>query len=358
MFARLSGENSIVSNEQATQYADRLQSWSLKSEALSPADRVKLGCVEVYLAAARGDAATALTRAQQLIKNFPEDRFAQVAAYVAAGAAGDAQLGYELASKLGKGADADQRRAWSTRRRWLREVGKQAPEIDIRAADGTVYQTQRRNTRVLLIDFWNTLETPTDALAKSNVSLYRQYRNSRYFDMVGVNTDAESRVSTAHEFAKTAGYDWNQVYELTSVNAPIAHKAFHAGNPPWQVLIDVYGYVRAVGDATEPGFQYALRAAVAESEGRFAAVMPRTREGEQAQMAKVEITAAPAKQQGGEGDLPSNPDAASKLRQARAFLRTGLRTKAKDLLEEIVRDYPGTAEARDAQEYLDTSFGP
>jgi hypothetical protein len=358
LYARLSADNAVASAEQATQYAERLKSWGLKAESLPPAERARLGCVEVYLAAAQGDAAGALGRAQQLLKDFPQDAAAQAAAYVAAGAAGDAQLGSDMASKLAQSADAKQRPAWSARRRWMREVGKQSPEIDIRAEDGTVFQTRRRNNRVLLIDFWNTLEKPEAGLSKALVAVYQEYQGSRYFDLVGVNADAEARVAEARAFAKTAGYEWGQVYEKTSVNAPITNEAFRAGNPPWQVLIDAYGYVRAVGSATEPGFRYALRAAVAESEGRFPAVMVRTREGQQAQVAKAEVSAAPAKKDASGKELQSNPEAASKLRQARTYLRTGLKTKARELFEEIIRDYAGTAEAQEAQEYLDSMGSP
>ena len=43
----------------------------------------------------------------------------------------------------------------------------------------------------------------------------------------------------------------------------------------------------------------------------------------------------------------------AKLTQARAFLKAKSRSKAIKLFEEIVRDYPGTREAQEAQEYLD-----
>ena len=358
LYAGLSRPDTAVSVEEATRCGEKLAQLALKSEDLSPTDRAWLGCVEVYIAAARGDAAAALARAQQLLKDFPEDHDVQVAAYVAACAAGDAQLAYDAGGKLAQGADSEQRRVWSARRRWLRQVGEAAPDVEIRAADGTAFQTQRRNNRVLLIDFWNMLEKPDDTLSALLRTTYKEYRSTVYFDMVGVNADAEGRLADAQAFAKQAGYEWPQAYEKTSTNAPITHEAFHAGNPPWLVLIDAYGYVRAAGTATEPGFLYALRAAVAENEGRFAAVLPRTRAGVQAQVAKVEIAAATDKKDAGDQDLPSNAEAASKLRQARAFLRTGLKTKAKELLEEIVRDYPGTREAQEAQEYLDTSWSP
>ena len=86
--------------------------------------------------------------------------------------------------------------------------------------------------------------------------------------------------------------------------------------------------------------------------------MPRTRDGQQptrpsaAVEPKEEKPAAPA------AELPSNPEARGKLKLARTYLKTGKRTDAKLLFEEIVRDYPGTQEAEQAQEYLDSIWNP
>lgn len=358
LHARLSAENAVISVEEAMDCSERLKQLGLNAEELPPAERAVLGGVEVYIAAALGDAAAALTRARQLLQDFPEDGAARTAAYVAACAAGDAQLASELGTSLAQGAEGEQRRVWAARRRQMREIGKQAPECEIRAGDGSGFHTRRRSNRVLLLDFWTMLRKPDETTSQALRSIYKESRGSRYFEMVGVNADAESRVAEARAFAGQAGYEWPQVYELASTNAPLTHGAFRAGEPPWQVLIDAYGYVRAVGVATEPGFRYAVRAALAECEGRYAAVPPRTREGEQAQFQRIEIEPSPAKKDAGDQELPSNPEAASKLRQARTFLRTGLRTKARELFEEILRDYPESREARDAQEYLDSMGDP
>ncbi|MBU0616169.1 MAG: hypothetical protein KKI02_00480, partial [Planctomycetes bacterium] len=56
----------------------------------------------------------------------------------------------------------------------------------------------------------------------------------------------------------------------------------------------------------------------------------------------------------GDQELPSNLEARAKLTQARAFLKAKSRSRAIKLFEEIVRDYPGTKEAQEAQEYLDS----
>jgi len=222
----------------------------------------------------------------------------------------------------------------------------------------TGFRTTRRGDRVLLIDFWNVLQTREDDTSEALRALHEEYQHSLHVDFVGVNADAEAQVPEAKEFAKESGYVWKQRYEYAATNAPITHQAFRAGTPPWQVLIDTFGYVRAVGSVREPGFQYALRAAIAEARRDFEVVLPRTRDGQQPERASAKIEPKTKTAVQPERELPSNPDAAAKLTLARTYLKTGKRTDAKRLFEEIVRDFPGTLEAKEAQEYLDSISNP
>jgi hypothetical protein len=233
-------------------------------------------------------------------------------------------------------------------------VGEKAPDVLIRTEDMTEFSTRRRGNRVLLIDFWNVLLPPDEKEIKALRDLYKEYQYSLHVDFVGVNADPEARIDEARKFARENGYVWKQRYEYQGREAPITHQAFHAGNPPWQVLIDTFGYIRAVGTASEPGFQYALRAATAEARGDQEVVMPRTRAGAQAERPGAEIKVEAKKSPKPAGELPSSPEAQAKLTLARTYMKTGKRTDAKRLFEEIVRDYPGTREAQEAQEYLDS----
>lgn len=348
----------VLTAKDAKRAGDRLAEWNLVSDELSPADRGRLWRVELYVALARGDAGAALEKAQALAGEFSDEPATLEAVYLAACAAGDAQLGSEVLRKLSKGAKGDRRRLLSQRRRWMRGVGKKAPDVLIRTEDMTEYSTIRRGERVLLIDFWNVLLPPDEQTVTALGKLYEEYRNSLHVEFVGVNADAEARVEAAKEFAKASGYVWKQRYEYAATQAPITHKAFHAGNPPWQVLIDTLGYIRAIGAAHEPGYQYALRAAIAEARGDHEIVMPRTHDGKQPKRASASVEPGPKKAAEPEAEPPSDPEASAKLRRARAYLKIGKRTDAKQLFEEIVRDYPGTLEAQQAQEYLDSIWNP
>jgi hypothetical protein len=121
------------------------------------------------------------------------------------------------------------------------------------------------------------------------------------------------------------------------------------------VLIDSRGYVRAAGDAAGPAFRYAVRAAVAEARGQFSYIAPRSIDGKSAVPESGAAAGGPRKKppESGGGELRDDPDAQAKLTLARTYIRTGKRTEAKRLFQEIVRDYPGTRQAKEAQEYLD-----
>lgn len=357
---RMADPHKVLTTKDAKRANDRLVEWRLEPEKLSPVDRARLRRVEVYIALASGDARAALEGAQSLLAEFADEPATLEAAYLAACAGGDAKLGTDLLKQLTKHAKGDQRRRLTQRRRWIRGVGKQAPEVEIRAEDMTEFSTTRRGDKVLLIDFWNVLLPPDEKTARALRDLHEEYRHSLHVELVGVNADAEARVDQAKKFAKEHGYVWKQRYEYQAQRAPITHQAFHAGRPPWQVLIDTFGYIRAIGAASEPGFQYALRAAIAEARGDQEVVMPRTRDGEQPTRpsARVRAQPTPKKVSEDEGELPSNPEALRKLRLARTYLKTGKRSDAKRLFEEIVQDYPGTNEAQQAQEYLDSIWNP
>ncbi len=355
---RLVDPAKVLTARDAKHAVDRLAEWRLRPEKLSAEDRARLWRIEAYVALADGDAKTAVERAQSLLGEFPDQPAVLEAAYLAACAAGDAKLGTDVLKKLSKAAEGDQRRLLSQRRRWIRDVGKEAADVLIRTEDMTEFSTTRRGDRVLLIDFWNVLLPPDQREVKALCDLYEEYQYSLHVAFVGVNADADARVDEAKKFAQENGYVWKQRYEHQARQAPVTHQAFHAGTPPWQVLIDTFGYIRAIGAASEPGFQYALRAATAEARGDREVVMPRTRDGRQPQRPSAQIEPKPGKFVKPAGELPSSPEALAKLTLARTYLKTGKRTDAKRLFEEIVRDYPGTQEAKEAQEYLDSIWNP
>lgn len=356
---RLAQPENTLSEKDGKQARDRLAEWKLAAEKLSPEHRARLLRVETYVSLALGDARTALEKAGALLDEWPEDQAVFEVAYLAALAGGDAKLGGDTLKKLGKTAKGQKRRAISLRRRQMRGVGRKAPETVIRADDMTEFRTTRRGGRLLFVDLWNLSDKPDESTVAALCGLHAHYENSLHFEMVGVNADDEANAAAAKAFVKDSGYAWPQRYEYQSRKAPITHGAFHAGKPPWQVLIDTFGYVRAVGDLRDPGFQYAIRAAISEARGDREIVMVRSHDGEQPEKAGDKIKAPVKKKpKAGVGEKPSDPEAVRLFRLARTYLKTGKRTDSKRLFEQIVREYPGTREAREAQEYLDTAFRP
>jgi hypothetical protein len=113
-----------------------------------------------------------------------------------------------------------------------------------------------------------------------------------------------------------------------------------------------------------------LKAAIAEARGDFEPVLPRTRGGTQAakpgsrgELAKAGEKAAADKKAAAEKEAarkneearnpPSNADAKSLLTQAHTMRRGGNKTKARELYQKIVSEFPGTKEAQEAAEWLE-----
>jgi len=331
----------------AGEAAELLKTWNLNPANLAPADRAALLRCQVYVALGQGDAATAQQLAAGLVEHEPGSRATLDARYLAACAAADAVVAAEMLTEIGKVAERGERREISRRKRCATSLGDVAPDVEVRVEDMTIFHARRRGERVLLLDFWNTLAPPEEAHAKALVALAKDL-GSEPVDLVGVNTDSEARIDEAKKLAASLGYAWPHCFEYKSVNAPITHQAFGAGTPPWEVLIDSYGYNRAIGVITEPAFQYALRAVLAETRGQFERVRPRSREGKQ-----ESVAAAPEAKPKSTGELRSDPDAQALLRQAHLFRRTGKKTDARKLYERIVAEYPGTKEAEEARSYLE-----
>ena len=180
-------------------------------------------------------------------------------------------------------------------------------------------------------------------------------------EFLGINDDKAEQVEAAKKLAAEKGYKWAQLYEASAGAAALTEPAFHVAASPWDVIIDGDGNVRAVGTASEPEFQYALRAAAVEAKGEYTAVAPRTIEGVAAARAAGEAPAVEAEKKGEkkkkekeeqakpEPEPPHNEEAAKLLDQARLYLKTGKKTEAKRLLQELIEKYPNTWEAQEAK---------
>lgn len=351
LHAKLSATSPMVSASEANRALEQLESWQAAADGLPAAQRAMLLRSVVLAALASGDATRAREALPALEKEFGDAGETAQTAYFVAVAAGDAQRALEILPSLADGADREERRLLSSRRRWMANVGRSAPDLTLPTDRGDV-AARRRGDKVLLIDFWSMLPPPDAEHAAALAALRKEYDGGNV-EIVGVNADAEGRIEQARAFAVENGYDWPQLFPAEREDAPDDVAAFEAGRAPWTVLIDTFGYVRSVGAASDPALQFALRAAVAEARGHAPPVTPRDRDGHE-----PEMPGAAAAASGGNDDsswggpLPSNAEAASKLRQAIAFLKAGRRTDATRMFREIIRDYPGTEEAKVAKEYL------
>ncbi len=349
-----------VSPQDAKQAAELFEGWKLDLDKLAPADRVRALSTGIVLSLATGDAATALTRHDRMLADAPAEAETLEVGVLVGFAAGDAQRADKALEQLRKSADEKRRKQISLQRRWLNAMGKPAPEGLIRTDDLSEYSLSRRDGRALLIDFWNTTQPAPAESMDALKAVYAEFQYSTNIEFVGVNADAREQKPAAKAFAEKNGLVWKHCFEEQSADAPLTHKAFRAGPPPWQVLVDAQGLVRAVGDCAEPGLAYAVRCAVAEAEGAHELVLPKNIAGKSPEPAKAKVVVEAG---GGEkskekpatsGRLPSNPEAKQKLLMARTFLRSGNKSKAKELLHEVVDNWPGTEEAREAAEILET----
>ena len=334
---------------------DAVISWRLENVKLDTEPARQLCELQVMFALAAGDARTALERAAELDKLAPEQRVTLELTYLASLVAADADAAEEALKQLARLVKADERRELSQKRRRVRGVGEQAPDVEIRTDEHGDIAVRRRGDDVLVVDFWNLDSPPSAELCATLVAAHKEFERERHLEFVGVSADPEDQLDASRAFAKKSGFDWPQRYEGVERDAPITHVAFRAGNPPWTVIVDSYGDVRFVGGADEPAFYYVLAAALGEADGKFKRVGSHHGDG-----------GDDAASGGGEKEKPkppppsnvappeSDPDALNKFNAARLALRTGSRQKAKTLFEEVVRRWPDSLEAQKAAEILET----
>jgi hypothetical protein len=351
---RLTQSKTPISVEDGDAALESIRQWNLDPARLGADARARLLGAEAYAALAVGDAARArkLSGALQAIAPdaAPTRRLNELAAVASADAAARAAgITQEL-----RGVHGESRQRLEREQRLLERVGERAPGVTIATDDGAPIAVAQRSQTVLLLDFWSTRTPPSKAMLEGLHGLQSAYREELAFELVGINSDDEPDVGKARALAKANGYTGKIHYEKKSRGAPITHVAFQLEHTPVQVLVDGRGFVAAVGSVGDAGFIYAVRAAVAQARGDFAYLSPTKRSGELAVSApRASAEEAPAKSPAADSELPSNPEAAGKLTLARTYLKQRVYGKAKQLLQEIVRDYPGTLEAREAQERLD-----
>lgn len=356
---KLARPNVVASAEDGRQARAKLAEWNLPVPELTPEQRGQWLRLVLHAALAVGDAAKAAEVLPELEQRFPDARDTLRAAWLVAGATGDAEKAQRTLARL-KQAELASEAALARRTQRLALIGQAAPDVRVATEGGATVALRARDGAVLVLDFWSLRDQPTARQVKALRDLRAQYARRPNVEFLGVNSDPPSDAAAARDFARDSGYDWPQHYEQTAGEAPLSDQVFRVASRPWHVLIDGEGNIRAVGAAGEPEFEYAVRAAVAEAHGECAVIRPRTVAGRVAEAPPAVRPTGDAHAEAGQpteayvpkSDLPHNEEAKRLLDQARVYLKTGRKTDAKKLLQEIVDKYPGTYEAREAEERL------
>jgi len=348
---RLFGSKTAVSVADGRQAREQIARWNLDRKTLDAEVRGELLRLEIIAALAIGDAGYAVKHAAELGREFPALQSTRRATWLAAVAAGDAALARQTLEQLKEGG-ATKDKAIAVRLARLQRVGHAAPDRTVTTAGGPPMALRQRQGVVLLIDFWSVREPPADRQVEALRQLVATYKAEGQVAFLGVNTDAAEDVEAARKLAADKGYTWPQFYEQSTGAGTLA-AAFGVETLPWDVIIDGAGNVRAVGAAFEPEFQYALRAAFAEAKKEYPALAPRTVDGQVAPgpngESAREASEKNEEQVAPEPEPPHDPEAARLLDQARLYLKTGKKTEAKKLLQELIEKYPHTWEAREAR---------
>lgn len=369
---RLSDLKKIVKEDEAVEALTKLDEWDTWARDAKGETRTMYYRSRAIVMCMLGEAARAEDAVAKLQPILSTDRPNVELAYFVASIAGNAPAMEEALRLWKEKAEDKELKAISLRQRRYAKIGKPAPSVTVTTDVNDDVDIGERNGEPMLIDFWSMRSKPEESHTAAMRALYAEFK-SRDSGLVflGVNSDGPAKLKEAKSFVVEKKWDWPQHYEEKAADAPLTAKGFAAGQPPWTVIIDMHGKIRTVGDPSEPAFIYAVRAVVAESSAKVDFVKPipiggeKPEKKEEKKEAKKDEKKADGKtdttdkkppekkeEVKGKGDLPSNPDAEGKLKQARLYLKTGKKTDAKRILNEIVKEFPGTREAREAEEIL------
>lgn len=343
----------VLPPDRARKAREQLDSLGIDAAELNGPQRAMLLQAQAYAALACGDSAAAMRKAEALLDESGDQKLSQQVVFLAALTAGDARTADRMCEKLIDGAKGDEGKSVEAARAALKLIGNKAPELTLTADDGQSVSTTQRRGRVLVLDFWSLDPAPARRLSGALVKAFETQKAAQP-EFIGVCLAPREKVAAAQALARELGYAWPIVYAGDRSAQSAAEKL--GATAGMQLIIDPRGYVRFAGDAGEPAFHYTLRAALAEATSAYPPVAPITLDGESPGAAELQpAAAAPSREPERarhSSELPSNPEAASMLREARAFMKTGKKKDARRLLEQIIKDYPGTKEAAEAEEFL------
>lgn len=345
---------STISVEEGREALEQLDSWDLQPAVVDQRHRRLALLCYVYASLATGDAEAARGRLESLQAEFPDDRDTLLAACGVACTVGDGKLGITALRKLSAGAEGGEKSRLRTLSRRFKLVGSRAPNMSVTTVRKSEVSFAVREGKTLVVFFWNLRKSLSGEQVQAMRRLHSAYRKNENIEFLGVSANSARDKGKAMSFARKKGLRWQHHYETKSAGAPITHKAFRAGSRPMQVVIDGDGVIRGVGDIGDPALVYALRATVAEAEGR--AEPPESRSAGGKATSREPLPPPGDKKSDGKQpkELRNDMEAEAKVRQARLFLRTGMRTKAKQIMRGVIAKYPGTTQAKYCREMLES----
>ncbi|MFZ0706848.1 MAG: redoxin domain-containing protein [Candidatus Korobacteraceae bacterium] len=142
-------------------------------------------------------------------------------------------------------------------------LGKVAPDVQLKSADGTVVSLSSYRGKPVLIDVWATWCGPCVAMVPE---LKKLNSDLSAHGIVLLSVDVEDDPDTADTFLKHENVSWQNLHEVDDT----MRSAFHASTAvPWQVFIDSDGKVAFYRRTEDVG---ELRAAVAALAPQYSSI--------------------------------------------------------------------------------------
>lgn len=327
----------VLSREKGEEALRRSAEIAPKLAALSSEERAKALELAVHSHLLRGDAAGAKLAFDKFAEADATTSTASQTGYLVGVVAGDAVVALQALTAW-EAEDGAKRKTLRAHEENLRLIGATIKDRSALAGG---------EPKLLVLDCWS----PPEITARSTAALVRAIethdRNAVRF--VGVCLADKAAAATGPGAAR----QWTQFYADSDPASTVLLNAFPISRNV-VLIIEADGVIRsAAWGGDDPAFHYALRAAVAESKGEFAPITPRGLREASEQNHDAAPTAGAGTGSAASGTvMRSDPEAARLLDQARLFVRTGRRTDARKLFQEIMDRFPNTTEAAEAAERI------
>lgn len=351
-YEKLAKPQKLIDAGAAANMLRQIADWRFRLPELSTEEVRQLKLLNLHCAAANGDARRMVEVIDSIAFRFKDDPETQYGLFLSGVANADAKRGLDAVKTIGSSLPRAEQLPWLFWVRGFRQVGQAAPDLDIKL-DGARDLNPRQLTRTALaLVFWRRADiSDPEAFAGAIEPLHKWRLDHTSVRLVGVNCDTPADQKAARQFEGAHNLKWE-----ACENAEEVAKAFGVTEFPTMIIVDEEGLIRAVGRPDAPAMHYALRVTTRYADGDADYFPPRDQDGvvikvERPASAPVEASAAPTPAGGGDA-LRDDANAESKLREARAFIRTGMKTKAREILEAVIRDYPGTKQAVEARQRL------